>query len=59
MIGETANPSFAYLIAGPNRVSNGRSPNLSESVSQLETAPGTVTLSHPRKGIVLKFANRS
>ena len=59
IIGDTEKPSFAYFIAGANKLSNGKKPNFSESVIQLETAPGTVTLSQPRNGIFSKLLNLS
>ena len=42
-----------------NKLSKGKKPNFSESVIQLETAPGTVTLSQPRNGIFSKLLNLS
>src|SRR5690606_3954142 len=46
-------------MAGSSRVANSSAPNFSERSAQAETAPGTVTLSHPRAGIRSRPANRS
>jgi hypothetical protein len=57
--GETANPSSAYPTARSKSASNGSAPKRSESATQAETAPGTVTVSQPRVGIVVWPAKRS
>ncbi|MNX94343.1 hypothetical protein D3C86_1265710 [compost metagenome] len=46
-------------MAGSNRSSNGSEPKRSHVVRQPETAPGTVTLSQPVKGMALWRANDS
>jgi hypothetical protein len=46
-------------MAGPNSVANSSLPNLSESFTQAETAPGTVTLSQPCIGMASSPAKRS
>ena len=56
MLGETWNPSRAYVAAGAAMVASGNEPNRFHSAIHPPTAPGTVTLSHPRSGIFSRLA---
>ena len=59
MTGLTGNPSRAWRIASTKRSSKGRLPNLPESATHCDTAPGTVTESQPRSGMPGRSRNRS